>query len=640
MSDVAKIIFDADLEPLDQKVEEGKKKINDFVDESQAKLKGIKGPGDTVSDVGETFNEAGKLKEIASSGAATSVKTAEAEANVALATTSQVAAVAETEQALATDLSTLSARSAAIARFEETAATQGLTAAVLDLAAADLALASPVLGIALGVALPLIVATKIATDEYARSSRTALKIEETISVEYGRQQKALFELKTETLEFARLRANNDAGRTFDKNTSDLIGRHDVESLEQQRSSLEKQREVLKESARLGDIYGRGIFEKTVDDEKLKTVTDQILKLDEAIAQTRESSRALLNPTPTEVSTNAIDKYKQQVTEAGKAIPALKAILSEAQNDLTLTGADRQSFVTDLSGRITEDIKAAKEKVKEAVKEYRAEFSNLYVGSVSDNPFAQNMVANATAVDLLKEKLAGVTPELRKTAQGLLETAQAQKTFSLQINNAFETIDLRSQADKFRGPTQKELQADFNRKLSEFRRTSNSTNPDVFYNFRREQQDILDFEKVKKQRVIDEKLDIAERAKTPAERAIADRAVITFAGGVNPDDINQSDRGRIADAFERSAARNESRQEEALSTQKELLATLKAIDARGQALLGVANESGQAGVERATKFDITLRDDTSDKKATAAAATSSDVAATYNFPIAGPGGSNL
>lgn len=344
--------------------------------------------------------------------------------------------------------------------------------------------------------------------------------------------------------------------------------------------------------------------------------------------------------------NAVEQTKKKLSEAEDALrkgTQSLSTLDKAQNEIianqdkrfsnnfeNFQKAEKQKadFAEKQAEKFAQNVKQGQAEADKLVTGYKEEFDKLYADSARENPFATQIIQSSKALEVLETKLKGVGPELRKQATDLQAAASAQAAYTVQINSAFQTIDYRAQAAKFRNPTQKELQDQLDSRISEFQRTSNSTNPDVFYEFQREQQRINDTNRRQNQDIVDQKIDVASRAKSPAEQAIADKALTAFAGGLNPDDLTQSERAKIADAFERSAVRNEKRQEDALQIQKDLLKTMQNIDKRGATLNGIAGEGGK------TKLDITLKDDTSDKKATAATATTDDVAKTYDLGFVG------
>jgi hypothetical protein len=225
--------------------------------------------------------------------------------------------------------------------------------------------------------------------------------------------------------------------------------------------------------------------------------------------------------------------------------------------------------------------------------------SLFIATTKDNPFARQMAENAKAVDQLIEKLKGASPELKSVAFGMQAAENASKTFELQIQNQFQTIDLRSQEQRFRDPTKKDAQAGLDLLKANFNRESNSTNPDVLLNIQERQKDIDQQDARRKQDVIDQKLDIAAKAKTDDQKAIADKAVTSFASGLNPDDLTRQERSRVADAFERSAVRNERRQEDALQIYKDILKSSQNIEGWQKK----QTEAAKSG----NKLEVTVKD---------------------------------
>lgn len=508
-------------------------------------------------------------------------------------------------------------------------------------------------GVAALGAAAIAVSHKIAEEEEHR-----LELAEKTEAAIYRQVQGLKDAQSE---YERFKDKQDRQDDFSNNLKTLVGQNDPASVRalQDKNEAENQRKIVQINQLQSDL---ALNERFLEVEKARKTEGGVAGLQNDLARGAVGAAnvfgAGLDPVrglPTAA------QNRQDIANREQAIERLKKVIADNESDLKTGEAARgelqkalkeieeartkafdskfeenvrvqaanRKFEEEQNRKFIQSVKEAHDEIDKLTKGYKDEFERLYEGANVDNPFAKNMIENAKSVELLNEKLKGASPELKATANALLETANAQKTYTLQITNAFQTIDLQAQADRFRNPTQRELQSRFNDRVNEFNRTSNSTNPDVFYNFQRQQQEINETNQRRAQEKIDAKLDIADKAKTDDQRAIADKAVTSFASSLNPDDLTGSERSRIAEAFERSAVRNEQRAEDSLKVQREFNQTLKDIKANGLRLSNIADAGGKQ------KLDITLTDDTSDKKATnATTATPSDVSLGFG---AGPGG---
>ena len=526
-----------------------------------------------------TYQEAEELLRAAKLKTAAATLAEEAAAKV-LVLTNSLDTTTDAQLIAAQSALLASTQTLAVAKAEETAVTLSLTAAAeaLAVAEAEAAVAAGAaavsMGVTLAVLLPLAVAGAVFY-EWTKSTREEAerlkKEEEGVAEAYARQLKYQRDL---SIELARQRSDAQGSRELETYTG-ALGGQSIEQLQQRKKELS---ELLNLQAGAPNQYN---------------IETKQFELSEQQLVVRKKENGELLAIEAEI-------YKKQQQQMGSSANLIDQDFKVRQK----AAEDRKKAEEEELTKHIQSVKEANAEVLRLTKGYKAEFDTLFLATEKDNPFATQITQNAKALEVLEDKLKGVTPELKNEANALFAAANAHQQYTLQIDNAFQSIDLHAQADRFRNPTQQELQGRLNAKIGEFQRTSNSTNPDVFLGFQREQQQINEAERVRTQEIIDKKLNIASRAKTPEDQAIADKAVTAFASGLNPDNLTQSERSRIADAYERSAARNESRQEEAIKIQRKLLSTMEAIDKRGEALTGIANRGGKAAL------DITVKDDTS------------------------------
>ncbi len=567
MSDIVKIVFDGDLGPLEQKQAAAKAQLNTFVAESEAKLKGIPNVGDPVGLGGITAptNSAG--------ASAASDRAAEAD---------------KAKQALE----------------GEAAAAELLSGALAKATASQIAfLAVSASIVALGAALVL-VAKKL-----AQETDLTLSLEERRESAINRQ---LIGLKESLGEYQKIKDELVQTEALQRKIAGYIGQNDTAGAKALRDRTDQEnKDRVVEINRLQAALATN--ERQLAAEKARKPASTLLQLAGGLTQAEQRQNVGFAERNVEQTKKRLAEEEEALKKGIKTLQELEraqgsilanrdAAFSSNFDNFVKAQEQRRKFAEEQAEKFAASVKAGKAEVEKLVSGYRDAFVGLASDASKDNPFAQQIIQSATALDTLEEKLKGVGPALRKQATDLAAATAAQEAYKVGIDNAFETIDLRAQANRFRNPTQADLQKQIERRAAQFNRESNSSNPDVLNDFRRQQEFINQTNRRQQSDILNQKFDVAGRARTEAEKAIADKALTSFAGGINPDDLSQSERSKIADAFERSAVRNEARQEEGLKVQRDLLATMKSIDKRGATLMGVAGASGKTGV------DITVRDE--------------------------------
>lgn len=673
MADIVDIIFDGNLEPLNKKIADGRRNVDAFVAESEAKLKGINLAGDSVSP-GDNISKASDLLKTASAKAATTATNAETAANTGLAASSQAAAVAGAEQAASNTAVASSADVATASLTSEILAAKDLSGAMAAVAAANLPLIAVAGSIAIaGAGLVLY------SQKNLELAEKRLETEENLAVAANRR---ILGVKEEVEYYRQIVDHLREAKALSNRIKSFVGQGDTQSLKAARDRT--QQDIDAKAAELARLKADlKVNESSLEFAQNRNTRQNLLTELGALPEyTSSQKRADIRR-----SENRIEETKKQIAEVERQLSSSVKALGDYDNALTSVTenqdrvfAERFANFQKSQQQAREFEKARQEKFVQSVKEgtlqvqklvsgYRDEFDRLFIQANSDNPFAAHILKSAKALEELEKRVRGLTPALKKQALELAVTSIATQGYSIQLNNALQTVDYKAQANKFRNPTQRELGFRYQDRLAEELRTSNSTNPDVivrrlldgvrkgaisqeeaiqrfnesitglapdaYRGFRDRVRGTFNEAQERNQQIIDEKLNLADRAKTEAQKAISDSAVVSFAGGLNPDDLTQSQRTRIAESFERMAVRNEKRQEEALSVQRDLLTTLKAINARGEALTGIVKEKGKEGLE------VLIRNE-SDAEATARKALSppspEDTKRYYNLgTVSGVGG---
>jgi hypothetical protein len=316
-------------------------------------------------------------------------------------------------------------------------------------------------------------------------------------------------------------------------------------------------------------------------------------------------------------------------------------------------AERKTNEEERQKREEEAAKKRVELAKQSVEAIRS----LTVQANADNPFVKIFSDADKALETLRKNLQGLKPELELVAENLQKTIVANQLYAARLDAKLEAFNLRQKAEEFRNPPLTDEQA--KERLARSERNFLADNPNFTF-LKREEfnarqadtrdplsyngQSFQDFLKKEIDKTIPEfirdpatyaqrtRLDAqigiinASKASNPQQQAANDQRLISLASGIDPNKLDLNERNQVASALERRAEAAETREIDALKIQNESAGYLKAI----ASTLGVSQETLNAIAQNAQnqKTDITLKDDTSDKKATAVTATPNDVGSMY------------
>lgn len=501
----------------------------------------------------------------------------------------------------------------------ETAAGFGVTAGTVSLMVAGAA--------AIGAA-------KLATEAIVKEANIRLKSEEKITIEYGRQQKILFDIKKDQYEFGKQRGFAEQERQFTQDTTGASR----EALERRRATAASELERLQ---RYGGL--EAITKGTpLPEAEIKQKQSEILKLDALISQAADNSKKFLASAGTDFQarSSAVSTQLQHDIEAAKRdVPKLRALLAQVNGDTSLLGKDREGLSSPLTEKINTLVKEGIEKVDEFQKKTKSIFEDLQRSSAGTNPFVTLFLDADKAMQSLRESTKGVRADVRETFEEMLRQQNQLKLFSTKVDNNLSTLGLRQRVKELRGfnDTSQLDQLKYMLELEKRRPTGNLRdiysdlgNPgDIAYGSRVGNPGLggtqnpgfaiydaqnANFQKYlaenKPQLTTNERLDAQLKvlkesgAKTEEERALVDRKILELSSG-DPASLTSEQRNVAAAAAERQAERQENYQRTAQTTAIAHLDVSRKIQEQGAALLAVAQERGVAGVEAV----ITVKDKT-------------------------------
>jgi hypothetical protein len=271
------------------------------------------------------------------------------------------------------------------------------------------------------------------------------------------------------------------------------------------------------------------------------------------------------------------------------VPELRQMASQVFDMRNLMPFEEwRSLSQDVQKAITDAVDAGKKKADELGRSWRDAFAGITAQANRENPFVQIFTDSQKAIDDLREKLKGLPLEMQAAALASQRAANSAQLFGARADNALGSLDLRDL-------------------ISDFNRTSNSTNPDVIKNILARAR-LADSFGDTPEKKLDRQIAALNRLdpSNSAERAIVDQRILRLAGNLDPNVLRNDQRELIAQTAERQAEREERRFQEALTVQKEQLATQKALLSVQERLTRSAEREGLRGVESA--LQVTIRNE--------------------------------
>lgn len=510
-----------------------------------------------------------------------------------------------------------------------------LTAGTVTLAAAGTA--------AIGAAL-------LGSKAYLKESQQRLRSEEKITLEYGRQQKILFDLVTSRFEF-----NRDLQASFgNKAFSRGLEGNSLEELNQKRASAEAQLKVLEDQNALAQRVGKN----PINQFEISQLRARIQEVAGAYDQAIVARDKFLS----ESTARDADRRKREESFN------LNREIEGSKNDPQALRQLRESVasieaINQINTLINASVEKGLEKVKDFTTRINGVFEGLQQGVQTQNPFVSLFTQADKSMTELRKNTFGLRADLKATFEDMLRQQNQLKLFEARVDNNLSALDLRQQAKTLRdyrdiesrqtGRSQVDAAASNTffsssasisliqgvealvRQLSadRLRRSANPdsiiqggttnrdslflgpgsvNNPDSVF------QRVENYSEQLRRYVEDNKPDtsVSDRlnaqlkvlqeagAKTEEERALIDRKIVSLAGS-DPASLSQEQRNVAAAALEREAARRESYERQALATFQSSLKVSEDIREQNKELLELARRSGSKGVDAV----ITVKDET-------------------------------
>ena len=477
-------------------------------------------------------------------------------------------------------------------------------------------------------------AVALATAAIVKEANVRLKSEEKITIEYGRQQKILFDIKKDQYDFNKQRGFAEQERQFGQDTAGASR----DALERRRTAAARELERLQRYGGLEAItQGRALPVAEIQQKQ-----SEILKLDALISQASDSSRKFLTSAGTDFQARSSQVSKQLQTDieaAKKDVPKLRALLDQVNGDRSLLSADRNPLAKSLTEKIDELVKGGVAKVEEFKKKTQSIFEDLQRSSAGSNPFVTLFLDADKAMQALRENTKGVRADIRETFEGMLRQQNQLKLFSTQVDNNLSALELRQRAKALRGFADTSRQDQLKYMLELEKRVPSGNLRDIYSDignpgdsqygsrngnpglggtgnpgfaiFDAQNAAFRKYAEENRPQVtvndrLDEQLKVLKEsgAKTEEEKALIDRKILGLASG-DPSSLTGEQRNVAAAAAEREAVRKENYERTALQTALDHLGVSRAILEQNKSLLGVAQKQGIKGVETL----ITVKDKT-------------------------------
>lgn len=596
---------------------------------------------DKAAEVAIEEQTAGKIKQIRGFGAvfrATglhSIGITESEINAGIALFNRSRENAEAA-GKAAGAATAEANAAAAAVSSTTAAS---SLAVGGISAAFVATAASV---TVAGAAVILYATQARTEADAR-----LKTEESIASAINKQVLSLRASLAEYEKFKRVSQENqtlDANlkRLTDANNSteikalqdkvDAQNKSKVTELNQLEANLavaenslkfEQNRNTQGESGILGKFGISGLTESQKR-QNVGQATGQVEEIKKQIAS----------------ANSELQKGQSQFNDTNKAL----ADVTKNQNKLFADNFDQRikdrRSDRDLDQRIAkEQIETAKRVQKERLDVVRTLLTQVKQ-SGADNPFFKILSDDALAVENLREKLKGATPELIRFAEAQQKSITANSLFSARADNLINVSDLKAQADFFRNGQKAETADDLLKRLGfnpvDFQKFNDAQKAQLAGQFGGRQAsalanagvggrlggvDVADLalgafrnaqQRQSSEETVQQRLDRqfkeldSLRPDNDAQRASLQNRITSLSQGVDPTTLRQDTRNRVADALNDKADRAAKQQAEASIALQENTAVLKQLTSLYEKQVGSGNVGGSSNEVKISIDDQTGR----------------------------------
>lgn len=153
-------------------------------------------------------------------------------------------------------------------------------------------------------------------------------------------------------------------------------------------------------------------------------------------------------------------FRETLAKTKVTVAELRKTLRELTKSPDLTQKDKAALTKDFQDAILGQINAGRARVQELGKSTDQLFANLFAKKGESNPFVKVFTEAQKAIEETRIATAGLSDELRKQAEQMVATQNANDLFAARLDSRLKAVDLRSDAQAFRSGGRAESDADF------------------------------------------------------------------------------------------------------------------------------------------------------------------------------------
>lgn len=365
-----------------------------------------------------------------------------------------------------------------------------------------------------------------------------------------------------------------------------------------------------------DLYDQAANQAKLSKDQEKAAQAQADALKKEMQLQEEKTKEL------ERQAEVVKGYQALIADKDTSVAQLRELSSSL--DSALSEKEKKGLQDDISEAIKNNIKEAVEQAKQLKDQFTGVFDQLYRASNTTNPFVSVIFDAQKAMIQVRKETQGLTDDLKSQAVQMQQNVNQLNLFNARADARFGAFDLMQEAANFRNAVSPEQKQRSSRNFlfdnpnylflmeQEFNaRRGNSSDP-LSYNgtsfdeFLQRDMARRRGEKTPQQILqerVDAQLAIAQGlgAQTAAERAAADRRIISLTSGVDPSQLTTRENIDLAAVREREAERLLRSEGEAFKIQQDQLVTQQGILKGINRLVGVAQNGGTAALNAEIKL---------------------------------------
>lgn len=396
------------------------------------------------------------------------------------------------------------------------------------------------------------------------------------------------------------------GAAFFKITSDIRAGEEqrLKIIESVNAAINKQITVSRQI--------REEFDKQLNQQRESRDFDKFLKTS-SLAELENRFKTIKQIQELDANTTAIldEKGKLKISESDDSIKRRETLLTlekqiadlRQRNDEAANDNFNQRFIEfqkaqqreiEAETRRQKSIEDGKKRVEEFGKSVTDLVNNLAAQRGSGNPFVRIFSEAEEAMRRVRETTRGLDDDLRNLLENQQRAINARNLFNQRLDTGLQAIDLRDEAERFRGATDAER---INRRIADLEAAGLGEDSQILKSLKLQAQQALQGGTIQER--LQRRLDFLNTGGIPTaeQQAEIDRRIITVTQGFNPADLTSRQREEAASARERTADRLAKSEEDAKREQKARDETQVKIEEHLAKLRELAEKSGVEAIIR-------------------------------------------